>query len=110
MEEASGKDLHDFFQQWLYKPGTLKLKGTWQYNAKAKAVNITLDQVQSDGSMFKMPIEVQIYGASGKSQIATVQIDTKKNLFTLAVDEEPERLVLDPSAWVLMDAIFTKAK
>ena len=97
MEEASGKDLHDFFQQWLYKPGTLKLKGTWQYNAKAKAVIITLDQVQSDGSMFKMPIEVQIYGASGKSQIATVQIETKNNSFNKqeVVDSLPDVVNFD---------------
>lgn len=110
MEEVSGKDLHDFFQQWLYKPGTLKLKGTWQYNAKAKEITIRLDQVQTDGSMFKMPIQVEIYVVSGKSQISTVQIDKEKNSFTLTMDEEPERLVLDPNIWILMDAVFAKAK
>lgn len=110
MEEVSGKDLHDFFQQWLYKPGTLKLKGTWQYNAKAKEITIRLDQVQTDGSMFKMPIQVEIYVVSGKSQISTVQIDKEKNSFTLTMDEEPERLVLDPNTWILMDAVFAKAK
>ncbi|MFT5217336.1 MAG: aminopeptidase N, partial [Glaciecola sp.] len=32
MEEASGKDLTVFFEQWLYKPGILKLAGSWKYD------------------------------------------------------------------------------
>ncbi|MDZ7645682.1 MAG: hypothetical protein U5K54_00085 [Cytophagales bacterium] len=39
MEEASGMDLNDFFEQWLYKPGAITiLTGSWQYNAKKKEV------------------------------------------------------------------------
>jgi aminopeptidase N len=110
MEEVSGKDLRDFFQQWLYKPGTLKLRGIWQYNAKAKAITITLDQVQSDSSLFKMPIQVGIYGASDKPQLVTVQVVDKRNSFTIQVNEKPERVVLDPDSWVLMDAVLTTAK
>jgi aminopeptidase N len=110
MEEVSGTDLRDFFQQWLYKPGTLKLRGIWQYNAKAKAITITLDQVQSDSSLFKMPIQVGIYGASDKPQLVTVQVVDKRNSFTIQVNEKPERVVLDPDSWVLMDAVLTTAK
>ncbi|MEK7854576.1 MAG: M1 family metallopeptidase, partial [Acidobacteriota bacterium] len=58
MEEVSGKDLSVFFDQWLYKPGTLKYRGNWSFDASEKQVIIVLDQVQPDGSFFKMPVQV----------------------------------------------------
>ena len=33
MEQASGKDLSWFFEQWLKRPGIPKLTGTWRYDA-----------------------------------------------------------------------------
>ncbi len=109
MEEASGLDLEHFFQQWLYKPGTLKYKGTWQFDAKKKEVTMVLDQVQTDGSFFKMPLEVGVYGTEKKQRlIKKFQIDEKSNTITFTVDFKPERLVLDPNFLVLMEADFEK--
>jgi len=109
MEVASGLDLEHFFQQWLYQPGTLKYKGTWQFNATKKEVTIELDQVQTDGSYFKMPLEVGIYGTDKTQElIKKFQIDKKSNTLTFSVDFEPERLILDPNFLVLMEADFEK--
>ncbi len=109
MEEVSGLDLNDFFQQWLYRPGTLKYKGIWEYDSKNKVVKISLDQVQADGSFFKMPLEVGIYGAQDQAPlIRTVQVNEKLNTYRIPVNFEPERLVLDPNFWVLMEADFSK--
>jgi aminopeptidase N len=43
MELASGMDLQNFFDQWLYKPGALKLNATWQYNKSKKELNLSLN-------------------------------------------------------------------
>lgn len=106
MEEASGKDLSVFFEQWLYKGGTLQYAGNWQYDAKKKQLRITLDQVQKDGSLFEMPLEVGIYFAD-KSPVAlkVLEVKGKSNVFTIDVDAEPEKIELDPNKWVLMDVI-----
>ena len=109
MEEASGMDLEAFFDQWLYKPGTLQLKGTWEFDAKNKAVKVRLDQVQNDGSLFKMPLEIGIYGTSDKQQvIKKISVDKKSDIFTFPIDFTPEKVVLDPNYWVLMEADFSK--
>lgn len=108
MEEASGMDLKDFFEQWLYKPGTLQYNGSWQYNNKKKEVKITLEQVQSDGSLFKMPVQVAIYSSTGKPVMKTLQVNEKRNEFTLLVESEPDNIVLDPNHWVLMEAKWGK--
>jgi aminopeptidase N len=86
MEEVSNKDLSDFFEQWLYKSGALKYKGNWRFDVAKKEVKIKLDQIQNDGSLFKMPIEIGIYyPGKNESQIERVQVDAKTNLFKIKV-------------------------
>ncbi len=109
MEEASGMDLNFFFEQWLYKPGTLSLKGDWRFDSKKKELLIELNQLQTDGSAFSMPIEVAIYSATGgPPKIEKVSLKDKKNVFTIPLQAEPARLALDPNNWVLMDASFAR--
>jgi len=109
MEDASGKDLSVFFQQWLYKAGALKYSGNWQYDSKGSQVRITLDQVQNDGSLFKMPLEIGIYFAGqDRPQIELVQVNERSNVFTINVDAEPGNIILDPNTWLLMEVDFKK--
>ena len=60
MENASGKDLDKFFDQWLYKGGIIILDISWSYNERLKQIEIKLDQVQDDGYLFEMPVELQL--------------------------------------------------
>ena len=110
MEEASGMDLKDFFEQWLYKPGALQVNGTWQYNSGKKEITITLEQVQTDGSLFQMPIQVAIHSARGKSEIKDIQLTSKRNVFTISVDDVVDKVELDPNSWVLMNVTWSKLK
>ena len=107
MEAASGTNLTQFFNQWLNQPGTLKYKGWWQFDKKKKEISIQLNQVQTDGSFYKMPIEIAFYDQDKKQQLVkTVQADEKSNSFKFNVDFEPKSLKLDPNFKVLMDADF----
>ena len=111
MEEASGKDLSGFFEQWLFRPGTLKYQGNWRYDGIKKEITINLDQIQNDGSLFKMPLEIEIhYPGQSKTRLETIQVDAKSNIFTFKTSEGPEKIILDPNKWVLMDADFREVK
>ncbi|MFT7162284.1 MAG: aminopeptidase N, partial [Bacteroidia bacterium] len=111
MEEASGMDLSAFFDQWLYKAGTLKYEGNWKFNNKKGQVMIELDQVQNDGSLFKMPLEIGIYyGDKKEPQIELLQVNNASNKFTIDVGSEPATIILDPNSWVLMEADFKQKK
>lgn len=109
MEEVSGKDLTSFFEQWLYKPGILKVKGDWTFNKKESEIVINLNQVQTDGSLFEMPIEIGISIGDKSEQIKLIQIKDKSNSFKIKVDSEPDKVVLDPNYWVLMNVEFKKS-
>lgn len=108
MEEVSGLNLAQFFDQWLYKPGALILHGDWSYDAEKQEVMILLNQVQEDGSLFLMPVQVEIQYEDGKTQTETLQVNEKENGFTLKVASEPKQVILDPNYWVLMEARFEK--
>lgn len=110
MEEASGKDLTTFFQQWLYKPGVLKLAGSWKYDKQKGEILINLNQVQTDGSMFEIPLEIGIDFGNKPQQLELIQIKEKSNSFKLKVGEEPKKIVLDPNYWILMNTDFMKSK
>jgi aminopeptidase N len=111
MEEVSGKDLSAFFDQWLYKPGTLKYKGNWRFDANKKQITVNLNQVQTDGSFFKMPVEIAVYyPGQNKPQLETIQADARANVFSINVTAEPEKVILDPNMWILMDLDFSKAE
>jgi aminopeptidase N len=109
MEASSGFDLTYFFDQWLYKPGMLKCSGVWEYNPKKKEVKISVSQMQADGSLFNMPVQIAIY-SPGKPRplMKTIQINEKENVFTISIESQPEKILLDPDLWVLMDAEFKK--
>lgn len=109
MEAVYGQDLRAFFDQWLYKPGTLKLNGSWQYNRKKGEVIISLEQTQDDGSLFKMPVEIGLsFTGQNRQQIELVEVNAKTNSFVINVTSEPESVVLDPNHWVLMEADFKR--
>ncbi len=68
-----------------------------------------INQSQTDGSMFKMPVQVGLYFSHNKQpMIKTIQVNAKANAFTFPVDAEPEKLILDPNSWVLMEVVVTK--
>ena len=109
MEEASGRDLTEFFHQWLYQGGALEYEGGWSYDSRSGTLEVELNQVQNDGYSFKMPVPLGLYSAEGgEPRIELLQVNDMTNRFTISVDREPESVVLDPDTWVLMDADFAR--
>ncbi len=107
MEEASGQDLSEFFQQWLYQGGALEYEGGWSYDAGSGMLEVELNQVQDGGYSFRMPVQVAIHSDNGR-RLELLQVNDQTNRFTISVDQEPDSVVLDPETWVLMDADFER--
>ena len=107
MEEASGQNLTEYFNQWLHKPGHPKLQGTWQYSASKKEVTISLNQIQKE-SFFTFPLEIALVDKNGNKKIETLQIDSKMLKKTVKTDIEPISIVLDPNTWLLFDGTLQK--
>lgn len=109
MEQASGRDLSEFFQQWLYQGGKLKYQGGWSY--EDGSLNIDLNQVQNDGYFFQMPVQIGIYyDGELRPRIETLQVNERQNSFTIQLERAPANVMLDPNTWVLMEAEFEKRR
>jgi len=111
MEEASGRDLDAFFEQWLYQSGNLQLEGSWRHNPTAKVVEISLEQTQADGSLFTMPIEVAVR-LSGQAApvVHRLELNAKRHAVTIAAPTAPADVELDPNRWVLMQSRFERQR
>ena len=99
MEAASGMDLQDFFQQWLFTKGHPQIKWSWSY--KRGKVKITLEQLQ-DHHVFHFPIEIGLVYDDEVTMI-TREVDKKSLEFEIETDSRPNTIVLDPEYWLLFE-------
>ncbi len=110
MERASGRDLRVFFDQWLTRGGVVRLEGDWRHDASAGQVAIRLTQVDR-ARTFAMPIQVAVYSAGNPvPAISTVQLGDVVTEVRIAAPARPDRVVLDPHQWVLMEATFSERR
>jgi len=109
MEKVSYKNLTQFFNEWIYRPGFPILKGGWKYDKQNKSLSISLTQVQSFKNSFHFPLDIGIYIKDKQSPIIkTFNIGRKENIFMLSFDSKPSKIVLDPDSWMLMGSEFNE--
>jgi aminopeptidase N len=96
MEEASGRDLRWFFQQWLVRAGSPAVEWWWRYNRETKKVEVTITQTQA-GEAYRLPMDVSVGG-----NIQRVELTDKSQKFELPAEKAPGVVELDPGMWVLM--------
>lgn len=100
-EKNSGKNLEQFFQQWLYTPENPELKISWQYLKKEQAVAITVEQVQN--TLFTLPLEITVTANTSRTQ--TLQVKNRKETFKIPVKGIVSGILPDPNVSLL--AAFT---
>ena len=90
MEENSGKDLAWFFGQWLKRPGSPELKGSWRLLSGAKAIEIELSQAQP-GEPYRLPLEIGIAAeAIAQPRIEKIEMKERQAHFEIKADTAPQ--------------------
>ena len=94
MEEASGRDLEPFFQQWLFQGGLPKLRGTWSYHNGELTINV--EQVQETYA-FDLEVDFLIEFAGDSSSVATVSVGPDRmESITQRFDRDVVNVTVDP--------------
>ncbi len=106
MENASGMDLHQFFQQWIYRAELPQLKISWNGSKKGQ-LQLKIKQIQK-GEAFDIPLDIQAAGDAGISQKWTLYLSQKEQTITLNCAFTPRSIILDPSTWLLFSAEVEK--
>jgi len=94
-EQASGRPLGIFFEQWVRRAGGPTLEIT---EARSRTENgktelaLTLTQ-QAPAYALRVPVE---WVAGSRAEARRIEVDRERNLATLTLDAEPEGVRLDP--------------
>ncbi len=111
IEEATGKNLFWFFDQWVYKAGHPLFGVSYRWSDTAKSVFLTVRQVQKTDSLtgtFRTPLDVEITTPAGKTR-HSVAILSSDTTFSLPSDARPLLVAFDPDGWILKELKFDKS-
>lgn len=105
MEDAYGKDLDWFFNQWVYGAGYPELRVKSSYDSKKKNVVLEIEQKQKkrDDSVaaFILPLEIEIDTARGLVK-KKLNFDQTKETFNIPVKSEPTKIVFDKDDKIIL--------
>jgi len=116
IEESTGQAMDWFFDEWLYKMGHPVFRVSQTYDPAAKALSLSVEQVQTADSssqfpqatLFQMPVNIEISAAAG-TRVERVQILAKKQqTFTFKVDSRPLLVNFDYHGTLIKELEFEK--
>jgi aminopeptidase N len=107
-EKETGKNLQQFFDQWLFREGHPNLKIEFFHTSNGIA-KIKVEQVmQPDGLAFEFSIEIKIALKKGEEKIYELDISENENTFQIPIgkEEEIEWMSVDPEFKLLKSISF----
>lgn len=86
LEAASGVDLDEFFNDWIYMQGFPTYQIT-AHNTTPGHATFTVNQTQSHNSVsfFEMPVPIRLYGAGGQQHDIVLDNTTNGQVFNINV-------------------------
>jgi len=109
VEEASGRNLDRFFQQWTEHPGHPDLECTWQWDADKKVGSLRVEQKQEGERAYELRTSVR-FEVDGREHDEPIHICQKTQSFQFKLDAAPEQIVFDPGDVLLKTIKFDKAR
>ncbi|MDB5032082.1 M1 family metallopeptidase [Mucilaginibacter sp.] len=101
LEEASGRDLNWFFNQWYYGQGNPALTISYKWDDAAKKETVYLQQTQ-EGNVFILPMAIDIY-AGGKKVRHNIWMNNKADTLTFASAVKPDLVNVDGNKVLLAE-------
>jgi aminopeptidase N len=105
MEEVSGIDLDNFFNQWIY--GSHFPVYSLYYEKNGSTVEVIINQASDGNTVFEMPIELE-FVFEDTTIFYTVQHSGNLQQYTIATPagKSVQEIILDPNEWILRNVIY----
>jgi aminopeptidase N len=107
MEEASGKDMNWFFNQWYFGAGHPVVKIDYAWNAAGKTQKVTISQTQG-GRPFIIPMAVDLYMGKNKQRYQITLKDSVQ-VFEFQTPIQPDLVNVDADKIVLWEKTDNKS-
>jgi aminopeptidase N len=112
VEDATGRNMDWFFDQWVYSPGHPEIKATYAWDDKQKVATLGVRQTQ-DGegvpNVFRAAVDVA-FAVGGKRLVERVKLTERDHTFTFALAERPKMVQFDAGFGLLKTLDFDKPK
>ena len=100
-EAASGRDLKQFFDQWLRRPGYPELDVTWATDSAAGMIEIGIVQAERFGS-FEFPLRLALTDSSGMTRRVEFAVPAQpESRLVLPISGPVARVDVDPDVELL---------
>ena len=102
-QNISGKNLDDFFHQWLDYEGEIKVKFNWSVvqNAAGYKTEIFIEQDQENPEHYNFPLEIMFQLVNGNQIRKIYYINSKETNINIETEDKIESVLLDPDGWLL---------
>ncbi len=109
IEQATGRNMDAFFQQWVWKGGHPEFKAAYAWDGKQRLATVTLDQAQEPDdtltSIYQLPLEIG-FMVNGTFERHTVRVSEAHHAFVFPLAAEPAFVSIDPAGRVLKTLDF----
>ncbi len=108
VEEATGRNMDWFFDQWVWKAGHPEFKATYEWDRDHRLATVHLAQTQQPDaltSIYRTPIEIG-FMVGGDFRRFTRQVTEASHAFVFELAEEPAFVSIDPAGRVLKTLDF----
>ncbi len=109
IEEATGRNLDWFFEQWVWKGGHPEFKASYSWDSEHRAATVKLTQTQTADerltSVYRTPLELAFMTRRGLQEFR-VEVTEQEHSFVFRLDSEPRFVSIDPANRVLKTLTF----
>ena len=106
-EEVTGEDMNWFWNQWYYGNGHPRLNIKYNYDDANGIAVIIIEQTQTTGKLFRLPIAIDIY--SGATKIRNkVWIENQTDTFNFNYTKRPDLINVDAEKILLAEKTDNK--
>jgi aminopeptidase N len=116
IEEATGRSMDWFFDQWVYRPGHPEFKVTYSWDGDHKTATLNVRQTQSGDRVaraFRVNVDVVFVTTEGRSPRRhefRAKITEREHALTYTLPARPKLVQFDAGYGVVKTLDFTKSK
>jgi aminopeptidase N len=110
IQDATGKNMRPFFDQWIFKAGHPEYKVRTWWDARAGKAFVRVLQTQSvneETGLFSMPVTFAFRIGQTEKRF-TETVDKKDQIFSFKLSGEPNLILFDPDHVILKKLNFVK--
>ena len=111
IEEATGRNLDNFFDEWVYGAGHPSFTVAYEWDDGAKQAKVSVKQTQSSdqntADVFHTPIDIDFRWERG-GQSFRVQLSEREHSFYFPLPQKPKLVRFDPGGWLLKNVEFKR--